>query len=96
MSRQTTACLLDRDPQQPEAANARFKMSRSFLVRKFDVAPDKSTWSKNALDKRFKSDSSRIDLDLQGMRERPVQLLVEDILRRAGTDDQHADVISRA
>lgn len=60
MSRQTTACLLDRDPQQPEAANARFKMSRSFLVRKFDVAPDKSTWSKNALDKRFKSDSSRI------------------------------------
>jgi hypothetical protein len=39
-------------------------MSTSFLARKFDVALDESTWPKNAVDKRLKAGSGRVDIDL--------------------------------
>jgi hypothetical protein len=39
-------------------------MSTSFLVRKFDIAVDESTWPKNAVNKRLKVGSGRVDIDL--------------------------------
>ncbi|HTF76082.1 MAG TPA: hypothetical protein VK620_17420, partial [Bradyrhizobium sp.] len=39
-------------------------MSTSFLVRKFDIAVDESTWPKNVVNQKLKSGSGRVDIDL--------------------------------
>ncbi|MGY4465893.1 hypothetical protein ACVWWK_001575 [Bradyrhizobium sp. LB9.1b] len=39
-------------------------MGTSFLVKKFDIAVDDSTWPKNIVNQKLKSGSGRVDIDL--------------------------------